>query len=177
MDPDYDMKEAVTKPTITNVDNNSNGVSVSLISGNTREATPTVPVFFVVSLSTYPGAGNDVSVDVASTVPLEGEPNVTTVVVPADDWNAGVRVYVFGKDDDVGRRIRLRDRGCMMWIFFFLLLSTDTCWEIIRLPCSPFSLLFLFGQTTTTNHIKLRYPTRRVLATLPMTVSRLHGRF
>ena len=82
--------------TLTIVDNDTVGVNVSAISGNTTEAEDTAT--FTVTLESEPTA--PVSVALSSNDPSEGTV-ANSVTVPVALWDTGVTVTVTGVDDDV----------------------------------------------------------------------------
>ncbi len=85
-----------TEATIMIQDNDTAGVSVSGIIGNTSEAGGTAT--FTVTLTTQPLA--DISIVLSSSDPTEGTVPPTVTITPAN-WNTGVLVTVTGVDDAV----------------------------------------------------------------------------
>ena len=79
---------------VTNQDNDTPGVNVSAISGNTTEAGDTAT--FTVTLDSEPTAL--VTMALTSNTPVEGTVP-STVAIPPADWNTGVVVTVTGVDD------------------------------------------------------------------------------
>ncbi len=82
---------------IVNTDNDSPGISVSAVSGDTSEAGDTAE--FTIVLFTQPEA--DVTFTLESSNPLEGTVSPEYVIFTPDDWNVAQTVTVTGIDDDV----------------------------------------------------------------------------
>jgi hypothetical protein len=82
---------------LSNTDNDTAGISVSAISGDTSEA-GAAATFDVVLLS-EPFA--DVTVNFDSNDSGEGAPGVTSLMFTAADWDVSQQVTVTGQDDDI----------------------------------------------------------------------------
>ena len=94
-DDDYDSL-AVSNVSLTNLDNDGSGISVSPTSGlKTTEAGGTA--HFSVVLETQPT--HDVTIAVASNDPSEGLPSTSASVFTPANWNAPQIVIVTGVDD------------------------------------------------------------------------------
>jgi hypothetical protein len=88
---------AVADVALANVDNDTAGVTVSAISGNTSEAGGAAT--FSVVLTSQPTA--DVTISLASSNAAEGNASVSSLTFTAADWNVGQTVTVTGVDDAV----------------------------------------------------------------------------
>ncbi len=81
--------------TITNVDNDTAGITVSPISGNTSEAGNEAS--FTIALNSAPSS--DVRINLESSDPSEGTLNVTRALFTPENWAAPQRFTVTGMDD------------------------------------------------------------------------------
>jgi Tol biopolymer transport system component len=86
----------VADVSVTNIDNETPGINVSAISGNTTEAGGTAT--FTVTLNSQPTA--DVTIPLSSSDPTEGTV-ASSVTITAAQWNTDVVVTVTGVDDVV----------------------------------------------------------------------------
>lgn len=82
---------------VTNLDNDTAGISVSAISANTTEAGASAT--FTVVLASEPLA--DVSIPIVSDSPAEGTASVASLVFTPANWDSVRQVTVTGVDDDV----------------------------------------------------------------------------
>ena len=82
--------------TVTNIDNDSSGYTVSPISNNTTEAGGTA--FFTIKLNSQPLS--DVTVKFNTNDPTEGIPDVTSLIFTENNWNTPQTVTVTGVDDE-----------------------------------------------------------------------------
>ena len=80
-----------------NVDNDTAGVSVSPVSGNTTEAGGTAT--FSVLLTSQPTA--DVTISIASSDTTEGTVSTSSLTFTAANWNVAQQIVVTGVDDAV----------------------------------------------------------------------------
>ncbi len=80
---------------VTNTDNDSAGITVSAISGNTTEAGGQATFSVVLSSQPY----NDVTVNFDTNDASEGTPDKTSLTFTAANWNAPQTVTVTGQDD------------------------------------------------------------------------------
>ncbi|GAF75194.1 unnamed protein product, partial [marine sediment metagenome] len=94
-DGNYDTKDAADV-SVTNVDNDTAGITVSVISGDTTEAGAGTATFTVV-LDTEPTS--DVTIDLTSSDTGEGTVGVSSVVFTAVTWSTSQTVTVTGVDD------------------------------------------------------------------------------
>ncbi|MBF0350201.1 MAG: hypothetical protein HQM11_04180, partial [SAR324 cluster bacterium] len=83
--------------TVTNTDNDTAGVTVSTISGNTTEASGTAT--FTVVLNSQPT--ETVTIPVSSKDTTEGTPSVSSLTFTTTNWNASQTVTVTGVNDNV----------------------------------------------------------------------------
>ena len=82
---------------VTNIDDDTAGISVSAISGNTTEAGGTAT--FTVKLDSEPTA--DVTFSIASSDTAEGSVSTSSLTFTTANWNTSQIVTVAGVDDDV----------------------------------------------------------------------------
>ena len=88
--------------TMTNVDNDTAGYTVSLISGHTTESLGTAT--FTVKLNSKPATDSEnfiVVVDMASSNMAEGSLTTSTLTFTSDNWGENQTVTVTGVNDDV----------------------------------------------------------------------------
>ena len=100
----------------TNIDDDSPGITVSTISGDTRE--DGTQASFTVVLNSEPTS--NVTIGFASDDPSEGVTATATVVFTVNNWNAPQTVFVTGQDDNVA------DGNQPFQIDFAAAVSTDT---------------------------------------------------
>jgi len=93
-DPGYNGMDP-TDVAVINVDNDTAGISVSAISGNTTEAGGTAT--FSVVLTSQPTA--DVTIGLTSSNPDEGTASTSTLTFTAANWNVAQFVIVTGHGD------------------------------------------------------------------------------
>ncbi|MBI5509652.1 MAG: Ig-like domain-containing protein, partial [Deltaproteobacteria bacterium] len=122
-DPAY---AAITPPdvTVTNIDNETAGFLIGLISGPTTEGGGSAS--FAVVLTSQPSA--NVTVQLSSSDPGEGAPAVTSLQFTALNWNAPQFVTVSGVDDFV------QDGNQPYFILFGATLSADGGYAAIQPP-------------------------------------------
>ncbi|MDH3795856.1 MAG: gliding motility-associated C-terminal domain-containing protein, partial [Flavobacteriaceae bacterium] len=82
---------------VVNIDDDTAGIIVGPISGNTSE--PNGTATFLISLNAQPIADAAVVIDLSSSDITEGTVPAS-VSIPADSWNTGVNVTVTGADDN-----------------------------------------------------------------------------
>jgi len=95
-DARYDGLDAADV-SVTNVDDDTAGITVSAISGNTTESGGTAT--FSVVLNTQPTA--DVTIGLSSSAPTEGTVGVSSLLFTSANWNVAQQVTVTGVDDQV----------------------------------------------------------------------------
>ncbi|MDH5727708.1 MAG: OmpA family protein [Gammaproteobacteria bacterium] len=93
----YDVLNDASTPdvSVTNIDNDSVGVTVSAISGNTAETASTAT--FTVVLNSEPS--NDVTIPITSLDTSEGTVSTASLVFTNGNWNTAQTVTVTGVDD------------------------------------------------------------------------------
>jgi hypothetical protein len=96
VDPNYDGLDP-TDVTVTNIDDETAGFTVSAISGDTGEDGTTA--VFTVRLTSQPT--NDVTIGVSSLDTTEGTVDKSSLIFTAGNWNANQTVTVIGVDDFV----------------------------------------------------------------------------
>jgi large repetitive protein len=96
LDEDYNGQDAADV-TVTNVDDDTAGVTVSAISGNTSEAGGTAT--FTVKLNSQPTA--DVTIGLSSSDTAEGTVSPASLTFTSANWSAEQTVTVTGVDDAI----------------------------------------------------------------------------
>ncbi len=96
MDAKYAMLDAPDVP-VSNVDDDSAGITVSDVSGNTTEKGGTAT--FTIVLNSEPKA--NVSISLTSSNPYEGEVSPETVTFTPLNWSAPQRITITGVDDKI----------------------------------------------------------------------------
>ncbi|MBA7527623.1 hypothetical protein ES705_19799 [subsurface metagenome] len=96
IDPNYDTLDAVDV-TVINTDNDSAGITVSAISGDTTEAGGQAT--FTIVLNSEPT--DDVTIALSSSDETEGTIDLSSVTFTSANWNAPQTVIVTGFDDAV----------------------------------------------------------------------------
>ena len=95
-DKGYDEMDA-PDVSLSNLDNDSAGISVSEAAGDTTEGG--ISTTFTIVLNSKPTA--NVTIPLSSSDDNEGSLTITSVTFTPDNWNAAQTVTVHGEDDNV----------------------------------------------------------------------------
>jgi hypothetical protein len=125
-DPGYDKMSVPAVP-VKNIDNDTAGITVSAISGNTSESGNQAT--FSVVLNSAPR--NDVTIGLSSSDTSEGTISPSTLTFTSANWNAPQTVNVTGVDDPV------QDGDVTFSIVFSSVASSDGGYDKMSVPAVP----------------------------------------
>ena len=95
-DADYSGLDSINV-SLRNIDNDTSGISVTEISGNTAEGSE--KAYFTIVLNAAPS--NDVTIDLSSSDTTEGTINPSAVTFTSADWSSPQTITVTGVDDAI----------------------------------------------------------------------------